>query len=582
MSPSKQFDKMETHTPIAMIIILLLSIFIFSPFFIYSTNIDQFQTPLSEILKLSLIPVLCLFLLFIPIIRLISANNIHRISSMIAVLCLLVWFQGNVLLWNYGILDGRNIIWNDYVLRGWIDGFIWITSIILAYFYYSKIGALLIKGAVFILILQLLTMCYISFHDWELLHKKTKIESINNLNEIFEFSKNINILHIVSDGFQSDVFNMLLHDERFKDNYQESFRGFVFYNETLGVFPYTSFSIPAFLAGEAYSNEIPKNQYIDAILKNKTILSVAEKNQYEIDVISGDTFLVNRYSNLPFNNLYNLDSIKNINVTFYNAVLILDLGLFRISPHFLKKYIYNNQEWFLSQFLLHERIFNFNYFVHTHFLNHFSNTMNINREKSVYKYIHIMNTHNPMVVNEQCEFSGQSTIMNRLTLTLQSKCTLDTLSRLFDRMKAIGVYDNTLIILHGDHGGWVGNYRQGLPILFSTGMEAHKSMASLASPLLAIKRPNDNMNFRVSTIQASLLDLPATISDIMNWEANFNSESLEKIKPGENRKRFFHFFSYQKDALSKEYTGPIVEFSIEGSHYEVEWKSERVFFPPKQ
>jgi len=251
-------------------------------------------------------------------------------------------------------------------------------------------------------------------------------------------------------------------------------------------------------------------------------------------------------------------------------------------PHFLKKYIYNDQKWFTSQLVVSEPIFQFQYFSHTYFLHLFSQFMSIEREKPVYKYIHIMNTHNPMVVDEECRFLGQAMRMNRATLTTQSKCTLDTLSLLFDKMKELGVYDSALILVHGDHGGWVPNYRQGPPpALFSQGIEAPPFVASLASPLLAIKRPHDKTNFRTSDIQTSLLDIPATISDIMNWESNFNSQSLEKIDLDTPRKRFFYFYEWQRDAWETDYTGPIQELSIEGSHYEVEWKPERIFYPPK-
>jgi len=570
----------KNSTAIMMMAIILLNLFIFSPFSLYTTNLEQFTTSLPEVMKLCLIPVLILFLLSIPVINL-SVRNTHRISALLAMFSLLIWFQGNVLLWNYGILDGRNINWNDYISRGWIDGCIWIIALGFVYFFYQKFGESVIKSAVFILILQLLTLCYTSYENWGLINKESIKIATEDPTELFKFSRNGNILHIVADGFQSDVFDELLHQERLKDNYQDSFQGFVFYRETLGAFPYTKFAIPAFLASEMYSNKLPKDVYVDKILKGHTILSAAYNERYEIDIASGGNYLINRYSNLPYTNMYNLDNIKSASAEFRDTAVIIDLALFRVSPHFLKKYVYNNQDWLVSKLAKSENIFQFSYFSHTIFLNMFSQIMSIEREEPVYKYIHVMNTHNPMVVDNQCRYAGQATKMNRTTLTIQSRCTLDTLSMLFQKMKDLGVYDNTLIIVHGDHGGWAPNYRQGPPVTFSTGAIARDWLTSLASPLLAIKKPNDNANFRVSDVQASLLDIPATISDIMNWDTYFKSQSLEKINPGDNRKRFFRYYDYQKNAHQQVYTGPIHEFSIKGSHYEVEWKPENIFYPPE-
>ena len=570
----------KNSTAIMMMAIILLNLFIFSPFSLYTTNLEQFTTSLLEVMKLCLIPVLILFLLSIPIINL-SVRNTHRISALLAMFSLLVWFQGNVLLWDYGILDGHNINWNDYVSRGWIDGCIWIIALGLVYIFYKNFGEVVIKSAVFILILQLLTLCYTSYENWDLINKKSIKISTEDPSELFKFSRNENILHIVTDGFQSDVFNELLHQEELKDKYQDSFQGFVFYRETLGAFPYTKFSIPAFLAGKMYSNKLPKDVYVDTVLKGHTILSAAYNKKYEIDIASGGNYLINRYSNLPYTNMYNLDNIKSASAEFRDTAVIIDLALFRVSPHFLKKYIYNNQDWLVSKLVKSENIFQFSYFSHTIFLNMFSQAMSIEREEPVYKYVHVMNTHNPMVVDNQCRYAGQATKMNRTTLTIQSRCTLDTLSMLFQKMKDLGVYDRTLIIVHGDHGGWAPNYRQGPPVTFSTGAIARDWLTSLASPLLAIKKPNDKADFRVSDIQASLLDIPDTISDIMNWDTYFNSQSLEKLNLNDNRKRFFRYYDYQKNAHQQDYTGPIHEFSIEGSHYEVEWKPENIFYPPK-
>jgi len=400
------------------------------------------------------------------------------------------------------------------------------------------------------------------------------------LNEIFKFSKNENILHIVTDGFQSDVFNELLHTKDLKNKYQNSFQGFIFYQETLGVFPYTKFAVPAFLAEEIYSNDEPKDLFVERALKGYTLLKVANDEGYEIDIASGDDYLNNKYANLPSTNMYNLKNIATTSPIVKDAAVAIELSLFRMLPHFLKNFIYNDQKWLLSQLTVKNLGFQFQYFYHTYFLQLFSQLMSIEREPPVYKYIHIMNTHNPMVVNGQCNFKGKATTMNRVSLTVQSKCTLDTISNLFDKMKDLGVYDSTLIIIHGDHGSWVPNYRQGpRPTLFSSYI-APPHTSSLASPLLAIKKPYANENFSSSNKLASLLDIPATISDIMHWDSDFKFQSLEKVQSGAPRKRFFRFFFYQKDAMQTDYAGPIQEYSIEGSHYVVEWKQEKIFLPP--
>jgi len=564
----------------AMAAILLSNIFILTPYLLYITNIEQFTSYLFEIIKLCFIPFLAFFLIFIFIFR-FNYKYAHCIATLLATLSILIWLQGNVLLWDYGILDGRNIIWENYPWQGWVDGLIWTASILITIIFYKIAGNFFIKGAIFIFFIQLISLSYLSYENWNLIQHKKNKKPTAEITELLNFSGKNNVLHIVADGFQSDVFNELMHMEGLKNRYQSSFHGFVFFQETLGVFPYTRFAIPAFLAGEMYSNEVPKDTYIDNILKNETILSVANNEGYEIDIVSGDDYLINRYSNLPHTNIYNMEDLGGVGVRFKDTAVITDLSFFRITPHFLKKYIYNEQKWLTSQLVANDNFFQFSYFLHTHFLKILTHAMSAQRQKPVYKYIHIMNTHNPMVVNNNCEFSGQATRMNRTTLTIQSKCTLDTLSDLLDKMKTLGIYDSSLIIIHADHGGWVPNYRQGPPpLLFSEGIESPEWVTSLASPLLTIKKPYSKEVFSVSDKQASLLDIPITISDIMNWDSNFNWQALDKMDTAMTRKRFFRFYVWQRDAWETDYTGSIQEFSVEGSHYEVEWKPENIFYPP--
>jgi hypothetical protein len=101
------------------------------------------------------------------------------------------------------------------------------------------------------------------------------------------------------------------------------------------------------------------------------------------------------------------------------------------------------------------------YFSHTEFLGWFTEHATISSPVPVYKYIHVMNTHRPMVVDAACQFAGRALPDEREHLLNQSRCTLNTLLPLFQRLRQLGVYDPSLIIVNADHGGWVGNRRTG-------------------------------------------------------------------------------------------------------------------------
>jgi len=354
----------------------------------------------------------------------------------------------------------------------------------------------------------------------------------------------------------------------------------VYYPETLAVFPYTRFAVPAFLGGKIYKAQTRKDAFIDSALSGKTILNLANDKGYEVDLGVMKNYMADRYAHSKHKNIYKLGSNTAAESRLEDVAILIDMALFRAAPHFIKPYIYNNQEWLLSPLIYYGEGMQFLYFKHTHFLNNLINNLSADRKNPVYKYIHVMNTHRPMVVNENCVYAGSTLMSTRETLTIQSVCTLNTVIKLFRKMKELGIYDDALIVMHADHGGWVPNRRPGQPIVFPDGQTGPSWIASLASPLLAIKKPYASDGLEVSPLLASLIDIPDTVSDIMEWGEDFGHESLLSMDPDKIRERRFYYYNWQENAWETDYTGVIQEFVIEGSHYESVWQASSYFLPP--
>src|SRR5690606_15205002 len=49
-----------------------------------------------------------------------------RTVSIALALGLLLWVQGNLFVWQYGVLDGRDIEWGDYWRNGLVDTPVWL------------------------------------------------------------------------------------------------------------------------------------------------------------------------------------------------------------------------------------------------------------------------------------------------------------------------------------------------------------------------------------------------------------------------------------------------------------------------
>ncbi len=560
---------------------LIANALLFPAITLYLGNSDRFGIPFFPALELVIIISVLLLLSAFVVLGRLDTRRQKSAGIAFAIFSLLFWVQGNFLVWDYGSLDGRGINWRDFQDKSIIDIAIWLALAVVLVKLSQKRDRLVVEVAAVIFALQLAAAAYNLVAASPKLFHDDRAHEPPDMSQLTGFHAHDNVLHIVTDGFQADVFEAVIGVPELEDIYNQALDGFVYYRESLGIFPYTRFSVPGFLSGRVYANDQAKDDFIDEVLQGRTIISTARDEGFDTDLIVAGSYWLKRYARLPHTHVHRIGNTPGINSAFADSALLFDLALFRVTPGALKILVYNNQKWLASQVFSPGEEFQFTYFRHTYLLEMLTGQMHKTREKPVYKYLHVLNTHNPMVVGEDCMFKGQpSPAFSRYSLTIQSKCTMDTLARLFDRMKVLGIYDGTTIIIHGDHGGWIGTRRQGPDIILEDGSVAPPWVKSLASPLIAIKVPGARGPIRTSGVPASLLDLPDTIADIMGWPGNFGHASLVRLAEDVERTRYFRFYGWQENAWRARHAPPILEFSIRDSHYEGAWTHNRLILPP--
>ncbi len=567
--------------------VLAANIFLFVPFTIYVGNLEEFIIPIWSIMKLFSIPAMIVIGLLIIMGGFMSKGGYRRYTVILAVVSLLIWLQGSILVWEYGLLDGLNIDWTQAAWRGWIDLGIWISAIILTMAFNHIVEKPVTYLAVTIFSLQLIILAFTGIqHADGLLEKAHSSSSPDALREIYRFSSGRNVLHIILDGFQADVFKDIISisDKLEGGHYRSALDGFIYFEEHMGVFPSTYLSLPALLSGEIYRNHIPKRDFIKTVFGGKTILNSAFERGYEVDLVSVPPMIgmltIGHYTNaylIPKNYV-----VTDKEDTLSDTTKLFDLTLFRLAPHFLKKHIYNNQRWFVQNHLRNAGSVGF-FIPHNAFLDNLTKNMSADRSAPVYKFFHLMNTHAPMVVNSDCTYAGESLPRNRLTITSQLKCSMDFVIALFNRMKELGVYDDSLIILMADHGGHLRPYRfkPQKVIGVNDTSEIDTFIASMVTPLMMVKTPGSSGPLRISTAPTSILDTAATISTVLKLDEKFDGRSILDLSPSEQRERRHYYYEWRHDDNVTEYTGPIQEFLVNGSVYDRKnWHLGNEYLPP--
>jgi len=569
-------------------IILLLQAILLPALTIYLGNVAFFSTHLFSSMMLSVFFLVLLLLALLICCRLLGPERLPSFTFFIAALSLLFWVQANLRVRDFGVLDGSSIAWDNFEVGHWVDFCVWLVVGALA-FALVRVGKgrLLLQLALVAFGAHVLSVGVIVVQQLSQLEKSPSTYSPRNFDTLSNFSKTENVVHIVMDAFQADVFEELVYSKKYGEYYQNSFDGFVYYREAMGVFPRTKYSVPAFLSGKMYDNSTSEG-FIQSTLAGETIVSLAAKNGFDVDIVADGNYLIDHYRNLPHDTLLDLNDLPLLARNLYESTLVLDLVLLRVLPGHLKKWVYNDQKWLFSKLMRGESEFlMYEYFTNAVFLMEFVNRIEATRDKPVYKYIHLFSTHGPKVVGPDCKYTGNVLPHNRDTYTFMANCALNSLAQITNRLKELRIYDDALIIFHADHGGWIHNKRQPegkRDLSYKVPSEDHtrllpETIRAAASPLLAIKYPGATGGVTTSNALASLLDIPDTLSDAKNWDGQYGHISLLKLPENQLRRRIFRYYNRERNSEKSDHTGPMADYVIEGSHYEVQWRLDQILMP---
>ena len=560
-------------------LLIVLNIFLFGPFNIYKGNINEFSVSLASILGSYLVPAPSLFFILIAVGVILPVDLHRRYVSVLFVLGVLIWVQGNMLVWKYGLLNGQAIDWTRNLWRGWVDSVLWLILLGGSFFYYRKIYRVVILAGSLLILLQTANVAFDSYQKPRIWDQKA-LPDYNSLPpEICEFSSKQNVIQIVLDGFQSNVFQEIIQDDL--PYYRNALEGFTFFRETTGSFPTTRLSVPAFLSGLNYRNNVPMTVFLLSVFQGPNIIRSLYEKGYDIDLIGAVGRVINRTD--IASKAYEIPIPYNVSLHEYqkaNSALMIDLVLFRVAPHFLKPFVYNNQSWLVQQLLEQEEYGMTFYGAHSRFLDDFIENMDAKRDSPIYKFIHLQNTHPPFVVGPDCEYAGRALLSTLENAKGQDRCALDQVIRLFEKLKEVGLYDNALIVLLADHGIGLG-----VEMIDSMPEQSKDTVSSVvvggALPLLAIKPPQGRGLLKISEAPVMLTDIPATLSSILNLEAHFPGLSAFEINPVSDRKRKYYYYKWRHEHWQADFFERLDEYVIRGSVFDkASWRKNVTYFSP--
>ena len=518
------------------------------PIVIYLNSSDKINLLTSHLARFSA-EIFCLSIIILIFIRIffnvpLLSKYKKKFSALIFAFALLLYLQGYLFLWDYGVFDGKHLNFEVNTAKGIFEVLLWLFILFISFlrpdFFLFHIKKWMI--VVFLSTSFSLTAAYYDSpfrQSSTLWHKEYEV----NLDSYFTFSYKKNVIFLVVDSARGDIFEDIYSHMTEED--KSIFNGFTFFKNSTGVFSSTDPSVSGILTGHLYDFKKPKDVAYPELFTSSTSLPYQLKKSGFISEVYpynvGSVFLSPEVvDNLMVRRASDADLLKLAKITKFN-----------FSPHFLKMLLFNSSELYASTFFPqekkppseivgmqdeeHKKSFSskekplpqniLNHVAWNHsIINKLKNEM-IFREEPVFKFMHFHGAHPPFFHDENFLAKRQPVNIDSYKKQYKGSLLL-TAKALISSLKKRGVYEDTMLVIMGDHG------------LFVPGEQPLKFPSAPLTPLILIKSFGKlNEPLRTSNAPVTLLDLTPTVLQSLKINLPPNMKSIYDIADNASRIR---------------------------------------------
>jgi len=577
------------------------TIFLSIPATIYVGNISEYEISLGVIITISTATIGLLTMCLLLISETFSVKKYRNGISILLTLSVLIWFQSNILAWNYGPLDGRVINWGEYWSNGIVDSPIWLLSILIAIVKFENIYWHSRYISIIFICVQLMGMAF-EDSNRKLQPDRNMAKNYNVIEGTkYEYSIDQNIILILLDEFQSDIFLEIVKSET---SYGDIFDGFVYFRNATSGSTFTELAIPSILTGSIYDNSYPKDDYLRNEYLNRSIPKLLMDLGYAVELYpwlgwgNESIYFSEELARNIVKKADNVNSDENFTEKKAKEILhLFELTIFRFLPHYAKRYIFNDGNWLITDIVSRLPLPKIKKLVSVdekYTTNIFVNNAVLKAEKTSkqksFKYYHTTGVHRPLIVDGNLKFTKDSFEYNRQNYINQAKANLKQLARYFDKLRSIGAYDNSMIIVMSDHGSggsedmYISDSNKFGKALDAEGnpfTRNFKRDKARALPLVLIKKFQAEADLEISNAPVSVTDTKATVLSEIGVETEEIGISMFNVNANENRTRYYAAFDYM-NSEHRNYISSITMYAIAGDAWSDDsWKQFRIIKPPR-
>lgn len=535
-------------------------IFLASPLTMALGNISEFPQGFSIGPVLVFFFASCSVLFMVWLAQKLNLKAYRLSTALLACLGLCAWIQSQLLIWDFGPLDGRGLPWEKFQTQSIIEITIWITGIALAIIISRKRHALTFHLATVVLLLG--SASSLSAYATVEINEKSKGQGVTGSQKIvfvseqdaFRFHPKNNTIMLVLDTFQSDAFNEIA--TRYPGEV-EFLRGFQFFPDAVAGYPTTKHSIPLIFTGSFYTNQEPHTEkYLAKLLISSFTLNYEDAG-YRTAVFAPT--ISRSISQLHSKPIVITPAITNFNYLGLSRLdfKLIDIGLFRALPIFLKKLIYDEGRWALTEasarqhnphqapswqgddwriaksFLKHARI--------------------DPADSGSFTFIHLMGAHAPISIDENYRYIPDLPD-TRDNYVNQARGVLKLTKQLLEKLEEVDVYKDAEIIIVGDHGAHNKVPADMLDSEFE--FDYSSNIIGAARPLFLYKRAGETTPLLINSTPVHLADIACLLKP----------SCQSHVKTGEPppKVRQHYRYEWRHDFWFKDYSPPMTLYEIIG------------------
>jgi hypothetical protein len=362
-----------------------------------------------------------------------------------------------------------------------------------------------------------------------------------------EWSRSGNVLVVILDSMQSDVFGEALQVE---PRLRGELEGFRFYRLASSSSPTTYLSLPTIHGGRAYEpGKSVRDFYREAVYEGSVLNRFAAagyRTSYAVGIGECPKAVDDCTATAEL-------ARSRADVVAGEATRLLDLGVYRVLPDALRAVVLRGGRGPVA-FVAHREVAG-RAVGEAAALEWLASASTVIDAPPTAKVIHSMVTHPPAVLQADC--SAGEWRLDREGARLQVQCALRRVVSLLERLRKDGVYDLSTIVILADHG-------YGFESSYATESEdpSFRRMVGSFNPTVLVKRPFARGALAVSDAPIELADVTRALCSAGECSPAEGLRRLDEVDPARSRPAFSYTWNHAYWGLSE--VPGLVRYSIRG------------------